>query len=418
MLELNSPSNESVEDFRARVARSVGPAINGVIFHKCTGPELQALGPILSLIWIPLKAGVDFDDAQCHTRLWQAALDYISQLPGCERILAGHCLEQDVEKPAVLLLVRWRDAFAWREFQQSPGFLILHIARLIREIPINYTVHLPAEEDNLLVAGRHAEVTLVALPSTAADDFTAGVTEDVKHRHRLTVELGSTGSIFQRLEPYAARNPRSQPAHERASTLPSKFVAIALWEGVDDYLAATTSSAVAEADKIIASKTSVVIKLVAKLRLFSPPANPGGELAETPRDFSASNMSDLMMMPLSRRGLHAMGKPRDQSSHASQMCDVNEDHRLHVPRGPLPGRRNGSLTLRLLEFRIQLVSSSDTFSATNVTAEIPDLRGDLNGLKGCKSVVFGPVQNVGDAWDLLLCTRVLCFTLMIMLYIG
>lgn len=47
-----------------RMARALGPTVEGVIFHKCADEahELEVFGPVVSLISLPLQAGVDFHD--------------------------------------------------------------------------------------------------------------------------------------------------------------------------------------------------------------------------------------------------------------------------------------------------------------------------------------------------------------------
>jgi hypothetical protein len=71
---------------RHRRSIPIGPAVKGVIHHKCTSDAVydrEGLGPILSLLWVPLQPGVEFHDStRAPARLWRAALDYISQLPG------------------------------------------------------------------------------------------------------------------------------------------------------------------------------------------------------------------------------------------------------------------------------------------------------------------------------------------------
>lgn len=145
---------------REEVARFIGPAINGVIFHKCSTDLDSCRGSILSLIWLPLQPGTDLNNrARGSARLWQAALDYIHKLPGCECLLWGYALGTEsamADNPFVLLLIQWNTVSAWKTFQESAGVHVMNSANLIRGHPLNLTIRQESGANWIDLADRKA----------------------------------------------------------------------------------------------------------------------------------------------------------------------------------------------------------------------------------------------------------------------
>lgn len=393
--------------------KPLGPAIRDVIFHKCgadddAGRDLEGLGPVLSLLWLPLRAGVDLEDESgAPAALWQAALGYTGQLPGCERILWGHCWGESGSAPSVMLLTRWRSAAAWKTFQRSPGISIMDVTGLIQGYPLNETLCLETAEWDAHSANRIIEVSLITSDDVEPDAQISSCIENVRRRNTLATMSGSITSSTHMLERYAGLNPNLVAAKERADALPHILTGITLWREKEDYISAMLKQEIVDADKAIISKASKHIKFVARLQLFTPTPPPS---PDPQQPIKASSLHELMVLPLSRRGKHAAGKPRSFWSNTPQMSQMNEYHKYPDPkirwfvylnnRLPLPG---------LLDiFRIPMASKSDASAETaaldDLVAITVALRKELDTLETCRAVQLCNVQDNVGALELLICT--------------
>ncbi|KAI0456268.1 hypothetical protein F5B21DRAFT_502462 [Xylaria acuta] len=101
-----------------------GPAVDGVLWSRIR-PEGEAdkspQTPILSILEFALKPGIDVhDDSKPPRKLWDAALRYVSSIPGCCAVEWGPRLEDP--SVALLCMIHWDSTVAWQKFQRSLGF--------------------------------------------------------------------------------------------------------------------------------------------------------------------------------------------------------------------------------------------------------------------------------------------------------
>ncbi|KAH8648705.1 hypothetical protein BX600DRAFT_490253 [Xylariales sp. PMI_506] len=119
-----------------------GPAVDGVLWNRMrleVGADNGQQTPILSILEFALKPGVDIhDDLKPLRKLWEAALRYISSIPGCCAVEWGSRLQRP---PAVLVcMIHWDSTSAWQKFQYSLG----SIGRLLSSSASNRCARLSA----------------------------------------------------------------------------------------------------------------------------------------------------------------------------------------------------------------------------------------------------------------------------------
>ncbi|KAH8669053.1 hypothetical protein BX600DRAFT_461145 [Xylariales sp. PMI_506] len=430
------------------------PAIDGIIFQKLLRGEhdVGARRPLMSLIWIPLKTGVNLhDDARMEAKLWKVALDFICRFAGCRSILWGTCFasgdnEAEEPLPALLMMIHWRDAVAWSAFQSSPGFYILHMTGLMRGSPFNATVvNERSNWDDAHTVNRVVEITLVkvrvgpsislASPASAiASAFASAnsslgegkgpIDQAIRYRHSLTAKLGSTYCTVQGLERYAAGEPRLDRARIRAARRPDILAAMVVWKSQEDYIASLHNKELAESDKDIEANSLSYQRIVANLQQY--PLKERSSLSTNSSktrsilslssssgiilDWSATSLYDLVSLPPNRNGIHSQGKIRSGVSTAPIMIAMDKDHLLAVKQ---EFRGQPKPTMHLDAFRIQVTpglvttySCADIRQRTGILVDLNTriyrLRQEFKSLRGYRALLLLPVMNVGNEADLLL----------------
>ncbi|KAL2017769.1 hypothetical protein VTK56DRAFT_1687 [Thermocarpiscus australiensis] len=381
----------------------IGPAVAGVIYDKRPGDLsdeerdlLETTGPLLNVIWLPLKPGTVLEDeteTQPLARIWQAALDYIAIFRGCDRIYWGTALEAIEDGPAVVLLTEWRDGIAWQAFQQSPA--LEPIARFTREHPrpLNHTVRVDQESiSGLEFQHRIAEIMFLAIPS----DSEKSPTEEALSRLHELAKRGARVQTYSRMtERYTALFADSGPGKQRAQLLPDILASIATW-CPSEYYAVIGNQAMREAASRIASNVLDFHRLTARLQAFTIVASHPVFASASPSTVAHSTADFFAMPPVPRLGRFPRGLGQDPFLRQSQVAEKNELYEADPNRIPLPNQPRGPDKMLVLDtFRISFTPEPDCATVEGdfiLPADLKErlglLRGELAALPGCKAVLY------------------------------
>ncbi|KAK4141195.1 uncharacterized protein C8A04DRAFT_31294 [Dichotomopilus funicola] len=227
-------------EMRRHAIPRFGPAVDGVLWSRVP-PEEDAdktpQGRILSILELPLKPGVDMHNdsgSNPSRKLWDAALRYISSIPGCCAVEWA----QGLEDPPVTLLcmIQWDSTVAWRRFQHSLGFTpliaLLHsdVSNRCAKLDVSGTPRLADAEVGTTIV----DVVSVTFPTgdgwspdgrlafeESWNALVALVTNGPDGpRHSFAVWLESNASTF--FDP--------TPAESAASTKTATFTAFLAWD--------------------------------------------------------------------------------------------------------------------------------------------------------------------------------------------
>ncbi len=209
----------------------IAPAFQGTIYNS-TRLWLDDTGPVLSLLWLRLRAGSDlYDKTKTPSRFWEAVLGYIANLPDCDGLLWGHCIGST--EPEVLLLIRWRSVARWAVFQSSSGVGLLQAADLISGDPISRTMILDEALWDALATPQTLLDLRLLLVDRSASNLTSsdGLGSQISRRHELAARMGSIASHVQVAERYVSWSPTKEKWIKFADTLPDAIVDLSVWKG-------------------------------------------------------------------------------------------------------------------------------------------------------------------------------------------
>lgn len=392
---VDSSAPGQVQHFTVAIKREedtpLGPAIQGVIFHKrVLEPEdqqkLNSAGSILSIICLPLKRAINIhDESQAVSRLWHAALDYISSLRGCEAIYWGSDLESEL--PAVLLLVQWSAASSWRTFQQSPG--VAMISDMLRADPLNQTVRLHVSD----IHGPDKIVEVTFLTLKFANDKNH-IIQDLIKLHDLAVRTNGITSYAATAERYASWNPYSFPGRKLADEQPEVIVSLIVWDK-KTYYAAFDNMSLHNAAKTMLSNTSAFSRYTSTLQHWTPES-----ISTPPPRPKVCSTADLVRTQAFRRGRFSVGKGRDPYvGYLQQMAKPMPRHEEPSPWSSLR-TRNRHPPLALDVFQINYKSGptpSKQFTMPDDLADQLDrLKNDTNSNAAIREIQIARICLLDD----------------------
>ena len=381
----------------------VSPAIGGTVYYKL----VDAPTPVLSLVWQRLRPGTNLgDQTRRISRVWNTTLDYLARLPGCERILWGHCI--GTAEPEILLLIRWRSVAGWVAFQRSPGLRMLYIADLGRGNPLNITICLGLGDwgdwDTTAI-GKVAEISLFTLDDKVPAATTTRSAEDLVALGLLSqipeVEAGCLRSYTAVVERYASGNPSSASGREEADSLPDTLARMSVWDAAN-YPAAA----------LAATEAPAYIRFVAQLELPAPiPAMVLTTGLSLPSEYHNSpGLADLVFIPLSRQ------RAQSVAPNGDVRCMGNM-HGFSEPAWgePYIPKRSGHYCWQLFRFttshglhdRVATTATGDLpADIAGLAAPVASLRRELKDYKDYMAVQLCRVNSASNActFELLICT--------------
>ncbi|KAH8892204.1 hypothetical protein GQ53DRAFT_841042 [Thozetella sp. PMI_491] len=369
--------------------RGLGPALHGQVFDSPNPSreqleQFKCVRSILSLVWLPLKPEFDVqDEERAPSRIWQACLEYIARLDGCQGLYWG--VDFETSEPSLLLVAAWEDGLAWHRFQRSAGLMLM--ADMLRGRPLNRTVCLDALDAYRVenIAGKLIEVVFL---SASSDAEKIKIEEGLHTLHSLAAQSSGAVSYVHSTERFALRNLPSPPGSDYGDIQPATVASIGIWDKKEYYVNARDDSLRATATWLM-SQASDFRRYSAKLRTATTPTL---EPLPTNAGIRPRNTADLVMTPQVRQSPNAAyyhdytGPPAFR--RVGEMNEFSEiDNR---PAWSEPHCPREVVDTFQLNFRVPY-STSSLILPSDLGNELEHLRTEVESMDGCRAVEYAAV---------------------------